>query len=248
MALQTPFEPRTLAISQNPEPNRFVGVRLNRDGVFLPEAGNTVVRHVVPGSKTEAALIELRERLRGLPWGHRFAFTDVESLHMTVFNGAIETQREPGHWPEQLALDLPVDEVTDYLAGRLAGFEGPGPFDMKIAEITPFGLTLTGATEADEATARAWRDALTGPFTYRGPQHEAYIFHVTLAYVIDWMPDELIGTYRDALAELTAEFQQRIPVVELGPPAFCTFPDINSFPPVLTLAGTGLETVSAGYP
>mgnify|MGYP000156144714 FL=1 len=238
-----PFDLDKLARSANAAPNRFVGVRLDRNRVFLPEAGNTVVRHVVPGSETEAALIELRKRLRDLPWGHRFAFTDVESLHMTVFNGVIETCREPGFWPQELALDLPIEAVTDYLAARLDGFSGPGPFDMRIAEVTPYGLTLTGATEADEKTARAWRDALTGPFTYRAPKHDAYTFHVTLAYLIDWLPDDMVDCYRQALAELTGEFRQRIPVVELGPPAFCTFEDMNGFPPVMTLEGTGLEPV-----
>lgn len=240
MALSYPFQIESIAASANPEPNRFVGVRLDRNRDFLPEAGNTVVRHVVPGSETQAALVELRKRLRDLPWGHRFAFTDVESLHMTVFNGAIETCREPGHWPQDLALDLPIDAVTDYLAARLDGFRGPGPFDMRIAEVTPYGLTLTGATDADEAMARAWRDALTEPFAYRAPGHDAYNFHVTLAYLIDWLPDDMVALYRQALADLTEEFRARIPVVELGPPAFCTFADMNGFPPVMTLEGTGL--------
>lgn len=238
------FRLESFAESANAAPNRFVGVRLDRDGTFLPEAGNTVVRHVVPGSATETALIELRARLRGLPWGHRFAFTDIASYHMTVFNGAIETLRAPGHWPEELALDLPVGQTTGYLAGRLAGFEGPGPFAMRIAEVTPFGLTLAGATDADEETARAWRDALTEPFGYRAPNHDGYAFHVTLAYIIDWLPDGMIPAYRQALAELTAEFRERVPVVELGPPAFCTFADMNGFPPVMTLPGTGSRPAS----
>lgn len=241
MARPEPFRIENHAASAHSQPNRYVGSRFSEEGVFLPEAGNTVVRHVVPGSETEGALMELRERLRGLPWGHRFAYTDIASYHMTVFNGAIETQRETGHWPRDLPLDAPLDETTGYLAGRLEDFEGPGPFDMRIAEVTPFGLTLTGATEVDETAARAWRDVLTEPFTYRSPSHDAYTFHVTLAYIIDWIPDDLIPDYKRALADLTEEFQERISVVELGPPAFCTFEDMNGFPPVRILPGTGLH-------
>lgn len=239
------FKLEAFAASNNPQPNCFVGVRLSRDGVFLAEAGNTVVCHVVPGSKTQVALAELRERLRGLPWGQRFAFTDLESLHMTLFQGVIETQREPQYWPHDLAVDTPIDTVTDYFADRLEDFSGPGPFAMRIAEVTPLGLMLTGATDADEATARAWRDGLVGPFDHRTPGHDAYTFHVTLAYIIDWLPDAMLSDYRQALAELTEEFQRRIPVLELGPPAFCTFSDMNSFPPVMTLPGSGLGPVYA---
>jgi hypothetical protein len=243
MARPELFQLENHAASANPQPNRYVGVRFSKDRVFLPEAGNTVVRHVVPGSRTEGALVELRERLRNLPWGHRFAFTDVSSLHMTVFEGVIETRRLPECWPKELPVDAPLDETTEYLAGRLENFEGPGPFDMRIDEVTPFGLRLTGATDADEKTARAWRDSLTKPFTYRSPGHDAYTFHVTLAYIIDWIPDDLVPGYRQALAELTEEFRRRIPVVELGPPAFCTFADMNGFPPVMNLPGSGVKPV-----
>jgi hypothetical protein len=31
---------------------------------------------------------------------------------------------------------------------------------------------------------------------------------------------------------------EHIPVIELGPPAFCAFADMNVFPPVMTLAGS----------
>lgn len=232
------FSLEAITRSANSAPNRFVGVRFDEDGVFLPEGGNTVVRHVVPESETEATLHELRERIRALPWGHRFAFTDASSLHMTVFNGAIETCREPGFWPAEMALDAPMDQVTAHLAKRLDGFSGPGPFDMRISEITPFGLTLTGTTDKDEETARAWRDALTEPFGYRSPNHDSYVFHVTLAYIIDWLPDEMVADYKAALAEFTAEFQRRVPVLELGPPAFCTFADMNAFPAAMTLPGS----------
>lgn len=237
MSVPPPFRLEDFAESAHGGANRHVGVRFDSDGVFLPEAGNTVVRHVVPGSGTEAALSDLRGRLRDLPWGRRFAFTDPSSLHMTVREGVIETNRTSGHWPPDLPLDAPLQAVTEHVAARLAGFEGPGPFDMAIAEVTPFGLTLTGASAEDEATARAWRDALNAPFGYRTPNHDAYSFHVTLAYIIDWLPDEMIGEYRTALADLTAEFRERVPVVELGPPAFCTFADMNAFPIVKLLAG-----------
>lgn len=241
MASPAEFKLENLSVSANRQPSRFLGSRFTADGVFLPDPGNTVVMHVVPGSATEAAMIELRERLHALPWGHRFAFTDIESLHMTLFQGVLENRRLPDYWPAALPLDAPLEETTDYFLQRLAGFQGPGPFRMRIAEVTPLGLTLTGATEEDERVARAWRDALTAPFGYRAPDHDTYVFHVTFAYIIDWLPDGMIADYRSALAEMAEEFSRRLPVLELGPPALCTFEDMNGFPPVMTIPGTGFE-------
>lgn len=213
-----------------------LGIRYDRAGRFLPEHGNTVVRHVIPGSPTEAALHRLRGLLAGSAAGDRFAFTDVTSWHMTVFDGVVETRRWADHWPADLALDTPIDRMTEVLDARLAGFEGPGDFAMRVVEATPFGLTLAGATAEDEARARAWRDALTVPFGFRGPAHDAYRFHVTVAYLTGWIGPEARADLRAALGAFTEELRATLPALHLGPPAFCRFGDMNAFPVVRALA------------
>ena len=197
--------------SRDNAPNRFLGTRFDGDGRFLTEAGNTVVRHVVPGSDAEEALVELRE-------------------------GVIDTRRQAHYWPDDLPLDAPIDEATRFLGDRLKGFSEPGDFNMRVVQVTPFGLQLGGVTEADERLARAWRDSLTAPFGYRSPQHDQYKFHTTVAYIKDWLPDEALPVYREAMADLTADFAAAVPLVGLGPPAFCTFKDMNAFPAVRLLA------------
>ncbi len=212
--------------------NPRLGQRFDASGRFLPEHGNTVVAQVTAGSPTEAALIALRQSLMDLPYGANFAFTDVASYHMTVFEGVIETRREYGYWPADLALDLSIDEMTQAMAARLDGFVPPPAFKVKLLEVTPHGLSLTGATPEDEATLRAWREALAAAFGYRSPEHDAYGFHTTLAYQIEWPPVAALPLYVEAMARLTADFAARVPVLDLDPPAFCTFADMNGFPPV----------------
>lgn len=212
--------------------NARLGRRFNADGRFLPEHGNTVVAQVTAGSATEAALMDLRHSLMALPHADHFAFTDVASYHMTVFEGVIETHRDYGYWPEGLALDLSIDQMTDLMAARLDGFTPPASFAMTLLEVTPHGLTLTAASPEDEAMVRGWRDALAGVFGYRSPGHDAYRFHTTMAYHKRWPPLAALPAYVEALAQLTADFAARVPVLELDPPAFCRFADMNGFPPV----------------
>lgn len=212
-----------------------LGTRYDASGRFLPEQGNTVVAQVVPGSETEAALIDLRAALQALPQAHLFTFTAVPSYHMTVFQGVIETRREALHWPAGLDPAQPIAEATAAMAARLAGFTAPPAFAMRVAEVTPFGLSLTGATEADTANARAWRDALATALDLRTPDHDAYGFHTTLAYALEWPPVEALPALRAALQDLTAAFIARVPVLHLARPAFCTFADMNAFPPLVPL-------------
>lgn len=212
----------------NPHLNR----RFDATGRFLPENGNTVVAQVVPGSPTEAALIDLRASLQALPHAAQFAFTAVESYHMTVFEGVVENRLASGYWPEGVALDTPLDEVTARMIERLDGWQAPPPFAMRITAVTPFGLRLTGATEQDEANARAWRDALSRAFGLRSPRHDSYGFHTTLAYVMTPLPPADLPALRVAMDDLTARMQAAVPVMHLGRPAFCRFADMNAFPQI----------------
>ena len=216
-------------------PNPRLGVRYDRSGRFLPEAGNTVVAQVVPGSATEAALIDLRRALKSLPHADHFAFTPIASYHMTVFEGVIETRRVPGHWPASVPLDASIDTATAAMTAMLRDLPPLPPFAVRPVAVTPFGVTLTGASDADTATLRLWRDRLSDALGYRTPQHDSYAFHTTLAYCHSWLPVEAVPVYESALAELTEQLQARLPALHLARPNFCRFADMTAFPPVLAL-------------
>jgi len=215
--------------------NPHLGRRFDATGQFLPEHGNTVVAQVEPGSPTEAALTGLRASLQALPHAAHFAFTAVASYHMTVFEGVVETRRLAGFWPETVPLDASIDAATARMIDLLAGWQAPPPFAMRITEVTPFGLRLTGATAEDEATARDWRDALSRALGLRTPKHGTYGFHTTLAYVATPLPAAALPDLRLAMDRLTAQMQDAVPVLHLARPAFCRFADMNAFPPVLVL-------------
>lgn len=215
--------------------NAHLGRRFDATGRFLPEQGNTVVAQVVPGSPTEAALIALRASLQALPHAAHFAFTAVPSYHMTVFEGVTGTRRAAGYWPDDLPHDLSIEAATARMIDRLQGWQAPPAFAMRVTAVTPFGLRLTGATAQDEAAARAWRDALSRTLRLRTPTHDSYGFHTTLAYVMRPLPAEALPDLRRAMNALTAQMQAAVPVLHLARPAFCSFADMNAFPPVLAL-------------
>jgi hypothetical protein len=71
---------------------------------------------------------------------------------------------------------------------------------------------------------------------YRHPDHDAYVFHITFAYMIERFDDATILTWQAFLEEVVEEIRQRAPVIALRPPAFCTFEDMNHFEELLALA------------
>jgi hypothetical protein len=222
-------------MGSNPIPPRHLGTRYDTSGNFLVEPGNTVVCHLISGSASEAAVINVRERMLAMPDADRLTFTPVSSLHMTLFQGIIEYRRRLPYWPEDVPLDTSIDDMTRLYLERLNGFEGCGSFRVKVVDAVPTGLTVAGASDEDERVLRAWRDALAVPFGYRHPDHDSYAFHITLAYQIRPLDDERASRWQDLFDDCLSLLARQAQVIELRAPAFCSFRDMKHFEELLVL-------------
>ncbi|AXA40454.1 DUF1868 domain-containing protein [Rhizobium leguminosarum] len=227
----TTFSPELLLYLKrhNPTPPVHLGSRYRKVGGFLPEAGNTIVCHLEKGSQTQTALIEAREKYLAMPEAPQFLFTPISSIHMTLFEGVIETRRRQDSWPGDLPLDTPIEDMTALMAARLEGFSMFDPFKVAIVDARPSGLLVDGATENDRRVMRAWRNALADLLGYRQPSHEEYKFHMTFAYAIERLEDEALPRWQAMLDEVADDIRRKAPVLELTPPAFCVFEDMNHF-------------------
>ncbi len=216
-----------------PGPLPHLGTRYNPAGVFLPEPGNTVVCHLLPGSEGERAIIDARARYLAMAGADQLAFTPISSLHMTLFQGIIEYRRRPPYWPADVPLDTPIDDMTAIFLDRLAGFEPDLPFEMEVTGATPAGLTLDGVTAADRSRLKSWRDRFADLFGYRHPDHDSYVFHISFAYPKERFDDSTIVAWAPFLHSVVDEIRARSPVIALRPPAFCAFEDMNHFEELL---------------
>ncbi|WP_181180751.1 DUF1868 domain-containing protein [Mesorhizobium sp. B2-4-6] len=212
-----------------------LGTRYDASGNFLPEPGNTVVCHLAEGTPSQAAIIEVRKRIHTMPDADRLAFTPISSLHMTLFQGIIEYRRRLPYWPSDVPLDTGIDDMTRLYLERLQGFESHGPFKVKAVEVVPTGLTVAGASEEDRQIMKAWRDALSAPFGYRHPDHDTYVYHITFAYQIRRLADERAAAWQDLFDDCLSFLEREAPVIELKPPAFCSFKDMKHFEELLVL-------------
>ncbi|NKK70537.1 DUF1868 domain-containing protein [Rhizobium leguminosarum bv. viciae] len=227
----TTFSPELLSYSKthNPNPPTHLGSRYRKVGGFLPEAGNTIVCHIEKGSQTQAVLIEARETYLAMPEASQFLFTPISSIHMTLFEGVIETRRRQDCWPGDLPLDTPIEDMTELMAARLEGFSVFDPFKVAVVEARPAGLLVDGVTENDRKVMRAWRNALAELLGCRQPNHQDYKFHMTFAYAIERLEDEALPRWQAMLDDVAGDIRRKAPVLELTPPAFCVFEDMNHF-------------------
>jgi len=215
------------------DPIPHLGQRYDASGTFLAERGNTVVCHLVEGSESAAAILEARTRYTSMPGANKLAFTAPSSLHMTLFQGIIETRRALPYWPGDVPVETPVDDLTGIFMDRLAHFRPGETFSVEVKHATPLGLVVDGVSDGDRAVLKDWRDRLADLLGYRHPDHETYAFHITFAYMIERFDDETLAAWIPFLEEVASDIRRRAPVIELRAPAFCAFDDMNHFEELL---------------
>lgn len=229
-------ELRRFSRTIDPEPSVHLGQRYNREGRFLKEPGNTVVCHLVEGSKTEKALAAARSRYSAMPEARQLAFTAISSLHMTLFQGTIEYRRHLPYWPIDVPLDTPIDDMTTIFLDRLKLFAGGPAFKVRVTKALPTGLVVEGATEVDRKALKEWRNALANIFGYRHPDHDTYEFHITFAYVIEKFADAALPAWQKMHDDVVRDINRDVGALEMRPPAFCAFNDMNYFEELKVLA------------
>jgi hypothetical protein len=237
-ACDLPAHLRSFSQSLTSQPIPHLGRRYDRSGTFLAERGNTVVSHLVGGSESASVIHEARARFQAMPGAERLAFTAQSSLHMTLFQGIIETRRALPYWPDDVPVETPVDDMTAIFMDRLARFEPGEAFSVEVTHVTPNGLTLNGVTAHDRAILKDWRDRFADLLGYRHPDHETYVFHITFAYMIERFDDATMAAWLPFLDELAQDIRRRVPVIELCAPAFCAFDDMNHFEELLSFDPT----------
>ncbi|MEM7734376.1 MAG: DUF1868 domain-containing protein [Deinococcota bacterium] len=216
-----------------------VGTKFYKDGCAKTFPGNTIICHVPRPSMTFDALVQLQEALKTSPHVDHFSYLPASSFHMTVSEGVTNGNRACTHWPQDMPLDASVEDVTAHMVDKLRGLTLPTSFKVRPTSLggaRTIGLEPANASE--EKKLRDTRNKLADVLNLRTPHHDAYGFHITLAYLIRYLSPEDAQTVLDKAELAYEEFVKCVPEIELEALEFCTFNDMTAFEPQLILGQT----------
>ncbi|KAK1827181.1 DUF1868-domain-containing protein [Podospora conica] len=208
--------------------------KFDANGNVQPFPGNTIIAHLPHNSELFGSLLQLHGRLAASPLAPLIALLPPESWHMTLFVGVCDTVRDvPGHWPQDIPTDAPLEQCTQHLARKLSEFElgeDAPPYRLTVDGFSSFDVgilvRLRPRTPEEGTRLRRLRDRLSDTTGLRMPNHDCYELHLSMAYFLR----HLDGGQRAILGRLLEDHMSGMPrEFELGGPEFCTFEDMFSF-------------------
>ena len=215
-----------------PQYTRAVGQKFNKDGSVRRFPGNTVISKITPATPIYVAIVEAQQRLKAANWAGKYAFLPPSSFHMTVIEGLCDHVRRPELWSKELDLEMPFDEVNQFMLERFARLSPLTRIEMRILPIKTSRLLVVGLEPADPECARSlqhFRDEFSLGTGIRFPDHDTYRYHITLAYnLIELTADEepaVVSAQEDVQSGLASGY----PSIALKEPRLTFFENMFHF-------------------
>jgi hypothetical protein len=213
-------------------------LKFNPDGTPRPFAGNTIICHLPQQCRFRDETAALGDALRSSSFAHKCGILPSNSYHMSVFTGANDQDRAVYGWPGDIPIDVPISECNRIIGERIANFRMHGGLpirvtvdrDLTLGPQRVSSLRMAPADDSERAKLRNLRNRLASEvFRFRTKDHDAYVFHVSLAYQLSRLTPEEDREHRDMLERHVPVIMSTSPLIELGIPEFCTFDDMYRF-------------------
>ena len=225
-------------------PPRFLDVRFDAARRPVRCSGCTVVAPLAPADRAPFAAVRAAAEAAGV--AEFWAWLPPSSYHMTLFDLLLHDRRDPMLRPADLPADAPPEAADSFALGRMAGerAHAPPPWRMRVLGLEAsarsaacVAAALEPRDAAENARMRAMRDRWADATGLRHrPGHDAYVFHVTLAYLVRWPEGPALAAAERALGEASEALVAETPELNLHAAEVCVFDDMTEFRPRFVLA------------
>ena len=212
------------------------GGKFATDGSVQTWPGNTFVCHVRPDSAAHDAIRAMQEEVKMSRFARFFTFLPPASFHMTVFQGCSPVTTDPALLPSGADPGMRRDALSARMLNAVAGVAfDPAPRARMVDLFCCHSLTVTGAEPEGETPLRDMRQTLREATGITPPGFDSYVFHITLAYLVDRLTEPTARAVVDYSAELSARYAPELKEIPLGPVEFCNFETMHHFQPLKAL-------------
>ena len=204
--------------------------KFNEEGKPLYFPGCTIICKIFENSNLFNELNALQLMYKNLNLNEAYTYLPPSSFHMTLFDCCNINTINSSSWPTYIDPKKNYKEIALELNKKIKDFAYPDKFNLKLKKI--FGgycIALEGATEKDEKILRDCRNKLSELLDIKYKNHENYVFHITLAYILRDLSIEEIKQLIVFNKKKEEYFKKKIPIITIKNPVMCFFENMWEF-------------------
>lgn len=202
--------------------------------------GNTIICPFNAADPLAQAMRDMNQLILR-EWREFITPTPPSSYHMTILGGVDPEQKAKGNWPTGINTTLPIANTAPIIRDRLAAirFDIPEKIEMEI-DADRFHAPLVGVPlrPANAAMATALYDLrrqLAEAIGFHPDNLMTFMFHATYGYKIRHIPRSQKDVLRRQVHGWRREYADKLGVITIPPPVFCSFETMFAFLPILPL-------------
>ena len=204
--------------------------KFDHSGKPLPFTGCSIICKIPIKSDLFFELKSLQLKYKDLSPEKAYTYLPETSFHMTLFDCCNENTINTQYWPKNIEPDYNYKKTAYVLSKRIKKYIFPEKFDLKVKTLFGgYSIILEGNTEKDEKIIRECRNKLSDLLGIRFENHDTYIFHITLAYILRKLKDSEIEKMIKTNSRLLETIVQKFPLIPVEKPVLCTFENMYEF-------------------
>ncbi|MFC0500690.1 DUF1868 domain-containing protein [Asaia krungthepensis] len=218
--------------------------KFDAQGKPLLWPGNTTICPFAETHPLSVAMLEMNALIRR-DWSDHIVPTPPSSYHMTILGGVDPEQKAKNNWPSGISPSVTLAQTTPILRERIAAttFDFPEKIEMEI-DADRFHAPLVGVPlrPANAAMATALYDLrrqLAEAIGFHPDNLMSFMFHATYGYKYRHIPHTQKAPLRRAVHEWRRVTSEKLGIIEIPAPVFCSFETMFAFTPLLPLLHKG---------
>ena len=222
-------------VNLNKQPLNVIGCgnKFNQDGSVRQFRGNTVISFTPNSSPLGNYALYFRSLIKQTAAASRYSFMPASSYHMTIIQLLDENLRQPTIWSKYLKLDCPLETTDTFMIKAMKQVKPiTSPIKMKFRRIKASnGLTieLEPADITTQQALKAYRNQVANATGVRLPNHETYIFHVSIAYRVDRLTKAEAVELQTALQKIETLLKEKNEIFQIAEPKLTFFNNMFEF-------------------
>jgi len=204
--------------------------KFDHNGKPLPFPGCSIICKIPIKSDLFCELKLVQLKYKELSPEKAYTYLPETSFHMTLFDCCNVNTVNTQYWPKNIDSEKNYNNIAYLLSKRIKKYIFPEKFDLKVKKLFGgYSIILEANTKNDEKIIRECRNKLSELLGIRFKNHDTYIFHITLAYILRKLKENEMENIIKTNSRLLETFIQKFPIIRVEKPVLCTFENMYEF-------------------